>query len=384
MTCFMCPCLPRRQSEEEELNAFDLTWRNYLPSVAQFCLCIPSCFLRQQPIRLEDDDDPLIDIPHYNNHQLYQGRAIQGYLSNPRDWEFESVLDQNEISGTFVTRNPFGKKKKRSKRSKRLLLEDENAAYEIFSEEQDQPDAEFLGDDQIANLAYQYGDTDQYGEEIYYAPRHGPVLQEMHAPQSKQFYAARSVPFVINDDESYEDIAAVATSSSIPHYAENHETTATTSQTLLDERLGDLNDRLVFIKQNIMEAGKKEDEVDNTTLHTIKNSPKQLPVDKGLSDIDSIVSDALDEYENTTRKTHYAVESAEDDTRRYSSNSEFHMPLTDAHYSTPFGSDQHPFAYFTDPNSAHQDTGDEDRTPGTLGLNVRNVFDIGRKWFSSS
>lgn len=159
------PCLPKKQTQQnhrhsfmsDELHAFDLTWRNYLPSASQFCCC----FNRNKGIRLEDDD-PLIEPPYYNDQTLYRGEALQNYLDSPRDWEFESVLGQNELPH-FVTRNPFGtganlkkkKKKKHSRREQPVVMETDMeegdiAGYDI----EDNHDAEFLGDDQIASLAY--------------------------------------------------------------------------------------------------------------------------------------------------------------------------------------------------------------------------------------
>ena len=144
---------------DDELHAFDLTWRNYLPSVSSFC-----CF-KSGNIRL-DDEEPFIEPAYYNDHTLYRGEALQNYLEDSRDWEFESVLGQSELP---VTRNPFGTasikkkknklKKKKSKKERSVVMEtdmeDTVVGYDI---EQDQSyyhdDAEFLEDDQIANLAY--------------------------------------------------------------------------------------------------------------------------------------------------------------------------------------------------------------------------------------
>ncbi|KAI9255193.1 hypothetical protein BDA99DRAFT_154979 [Phascolomyces articulosus] len=153
---------------EEEPNAFDLTWRNYLlPSSS--CCCIPNIFKRKhQPIRLGDDDDDMIDdelfiSPHQhfdrqniNNHNQYHGRAVRGYLDDPRDWEFDSMFTEGEFPAGVVTRNPFGrknskKKRKHKKHHPRVIQQQDDE--EIFSEEIQ--DAEFLGDDQIAHLAYE-------------------------------------------------------------------------------------------------------------------------------------------------------------------------------------------------------------------------------------
>lgn len=155
-TFFSCTffCLPKRQDEDPmEPNAFDLTWRNYLPSTSQLCPCIP---LFKQPIRLEDDDDPLFLGPefHNNNHNrpYNHQNAVRGYLNDPRDWEFDSMLPEEDPYDTFVTRNPFGKtkRKKKKQRKPRPFVVEEPPE---FSEEED---AEFLGDDQIQHLAYQH------------------------------------------------------------------------------------------------------------------------------------------------------------------------------------------------------------------------------------
>lgn len=181
------PCLPKKKEPSPPTNnrnsymssndlssAFDLTWRNYLPSASQFCCCG-----RGGNIQL--DDDPVIEPAYYNDHTLYRGEALQNYLDNPRDWEFESVLSggQNDHLPQFVTRNPFGtasssSKKKSGKKSKKQknkrsgdsrpvvmetdMEEDVVTGYDIYEEEEPEAyyndDAEFLGDDQIANLAY--------------------------------------------------------------------------------------------------------------------------------------------------------------------------------------------------------------------------------------
>lgn len=149
---------------DDELHAFDLTWRNYLPSVSTFC-----CFNRG--IRLEDTDDTVIEPAYYNDHTLYRGEALQNYLDNSRDWEFDSVLGQNDELPQFVTRNPFGTasiKKKKSKSKKNKKKRERPVVMETDLEEGDtivgydiednqayyHDDAEFLGDDQIASLAY--------------------------------------------------------------------------------------------------------------------------------------------------------------------------------------------------------------------------------------
>ena len=164
------PCLPSKKQHHrqsfigDELHAFDLTWRNYIPSASQFCCCF-----KNRGIQLEDDD-PLVDPPYYNDQTLYRGEALQNYLDNPRDWEFESVLGQNDLP-QFVTRNPFGtsslkkkksNKKKKNRRERSAVMETDVeegdiTGYSIGDQQHEEyynDDAEFLGDDQIANLAY--------------------------------------------------------------------------------------------------------------------------------------------------------------------------------------------------------------------------------------
>ncbi|CAO3662824.1 unnamed protein product [Rhizopus stolonifer] len=74
-------------SQLNEPHAFELTWKNYLPSISQF-----NCCFQRQGIQLEENDDPLIEPAYYNDYSLYQGEAINDYLDNPRDWEFETLL----------------------------------------------------------------------------------------------------------------------------------------------------------------------------------------------------------------------------------------------------------------------------------------------------
>lgn len=93
-------------------------------------------------------------------------------------------------------------------------------------------------------------------------------------------------------------------------------------------------------------------------------------------DIDSITSEALNVYENTT-----ATESPyhQQTPQRYSSNEQqlnFLPSLVDN--TPPFVSNQHPFTYFTNEQQSNQDEDEEAATD--TGLNVRNVLDLGRKW----
>lgn len=83
----------------------------------------------------------------------------------------------------------------------------------------------------------------------------------------------------------------------------------------------------------------------------------------------------MDVYENTQQQEQASS------TRRYSSTSdELHLPsLVD---NTPFVSDQHPFTYFTE--QQHSANQEEDSEEENNTLNVRNVLDLGRKWFFSA
>ncbi|KAG2200341.1 hypothetical protein INT47_002255 [Mucor saturninus] len=360
----------RQSFLDDELHAFDLTWRNYLPSASQFCCCLSN----RGNIRLEDED-PLVEPAYYNDHTLYRGEALQNYLENPRDWEFESVLGQNDLP-QFVTRNPFGtsslkkKKSKKSKKSKRerpVVMETDMEEGDIIGYEIDhhQQDAEFLGDDQIANLAYNRHSSqvmDQYGEELYYDHVQGPVVQEMQAPP-REFYSARSMPminFEQNGDDEYEERIIQSSSA---HTIKPQES-LDAAKSLLNNRVGDLTEKLSFIKNSMIHPS--EDDDDTNTMHTIKNNHGTTVE---TSDIDSITSEALDVYEHTTS-------AYEHQQRRYSNSDELHLPsLAD---NTPFVSDHHPFTYFTDDQHTEEE---EAVSPENDSVNVRNiVFVFGKKW----
>ncbi|KAI8075562.1 hypothetical protein BDF21DRAFT_423173 [Thamnidium elegans] len=283
------PCLPNKKeprqqvSSDDELHAFDLTWRNYLPSVSQFCCCVQ----RAGVIRLDDEDPLLIEPAYYNDHTLYRGEALQNYLDNPRDWEFESVLGQNDLPH-FVTRNPFGtqsikKKKKKSKKQKKreqpVVMETDMEEGDIMGYDVDnhQEDAEFLGDDQIANLAYNRHSSqlmDQYGEELYYQNIQGPIIQEMQAPP-REFYAAKTMPHIDFEQENDQDYEERIVGPSSSHMIKP-QASVDAAQALLSDRLDDLTEKLSFIKNNIIHMKPtQEDDDDTTTLHTLNNQDNQ-------------------------------------------------------------------------------------------------------------
>ncbi|KAI8098296.1 uncharacterized protein B0P05DRAFT_521286 [Gilbertella persicaria] len=299
-----------RQSYLNNNNAFDLTWRNYLPSLSEFNCCC----LRQKGIQLEDD--PIIEPVYYNDHSLYRGESLESYLNNPRDWEFESVLGQSD----FLTRNPFIRKKSHRKkhRERSAVMETDMedgdiAGYELYD------DAEFLGDDQIAHLAYH---------------RSNSQVMNPYGQDEPAFYAARIMPDI-------------------------NLTTAEGSKSLvIDESTQSLlNQKLDYIKKNMAQMNQEEDDLfERNTLNTLCPPEERHPT--GISDIDSVASEALEVYENTHQHQ------LEQDTRRYSD--ELHLP---SHVdNTPFVSDQHPFSYFNEQN-VNSDS-----------LNVQTVFNLGRKW----
>ncbi|KAI8333787.1 hypothetical protein EDC96DRAFT_579351 [Choanephora cucurbitarum] len=341
----------RRQSYLNNNSAFDLTWKNYIPSLSDFCYCF-----KQGNIRLEDDI--VVEPAYYNDHTLHRGDV----LNSSRDWEFESVLSQSD----FVTRNPFGhndntarRKKSHSKRGSRKNrferpavmetdMEDEHfAGYDLYDNE----DAEFLADDQIAHLAYHRPDlevTDQFGEEEYVQYAHGPIVQEMHT--QREFYAARTMPEIHFDDQE--------SLSSRPLINE-------AAQNSLGHQLKDASDKLNFVKNNMIDTSSQNshDETDRHTLHTLHpHEESNLIV---TSAIDSVASEALDVYESTASQSQHI-------TRRYSD--ELHLPSL--HDNTPFVSDQHPFSYISEQNQSNSNIQESSNNE----LNVQSVLDIGRKW----
>ncbi|CEP12845.1 hypothetical protein [Parasitella parasitica] len=406
--------LPKNQTFSDELHAFDLTWRNYIPSASQLCCCF-----KDRGIQLEDDD-PLIDPPYYNDQTLYRGEALENYVDHsPRDWEFESVLGQNDLP-QFVTRNPFGtsslKKKKTHKKNKNRreqpavmdtdVEEGDFAGYSIGNQQDeeyynDNDDAEFLGDDRIANLAYnRYSSQlmDQYGEELCQGHVQGPIEQEMQTPPPPQeFYAARSIPnveFVDDQHENHEDYEERADLAQTEPSSHQHQSKPFVSieaaQALLSNKLDDLTEKLVSIKNNIMHLRpqspqeenrhQNKQEFDRTTLHTL--CPEESEESHSVSDLDSIASEALNVYESTSNETNTNTHSSM--ARRCSAGDELHIPsLVD---NTPFASEQHPFSYFTDDSTSspsHQEISigqQESNVNNNDGINVQSVLNIGRKW----
>ncbi|KAI8379173.1 uncharacterized protein BYT42DRAFT_613499 [Radiomyces spectabilis] len=395
------PCSPKDNHDREEPNAFDLTWRNYLPSIHQVCPCLPSrCFTRQQqPIRLEEEDPSvlLFDPNYYNDHIVHR-RSDYGYFINDRELGSEF----GDYMPNFVTRNPFGKLKRKNKRKnkqKYTVMEPEEdqegpMVYEIFDEDEDQLDAEFLGDEQIASIIDDRKKAmNMYDEALYEndTVRMGPVVQEMHPTSRQQYYAARTMPSTMMDttvDQHHDDSFRVS-----EHYVESSEQPepAFAAQVLLNEHLEDLNEKLTLIRNNIMNIGKLDNSsakktVDEENTHTtaLRDIGQPSSSDRAAFDIDSITSEALSEYEATS-KTIYSHEETESSSRRYSKLSELQIPLSDASHSTaPFGSDHHPFSYYSSNNNhadSYTENSDNDR-PSSLNLNLRTILDLSKKWFS--
>ncbi|KAI8335351.1 hypothetical protein BC941DRAFT_430079 [Chlamydoabsidia padenii] len=76
--------LPQSQQDKEEPNAFDLTWRNYLPSISHLCACLPF-FNQHQGILLDNSQTNNLTLasPYYND--FYQAKAVRGYLDDQLD-----------------------------------------------------------------------------------------------------------------------------------------------------------------------------------------------------------------------------------------------------------------------------------------------------------
>lgn len=121
---------------------------------------------------------------------------------------------------------------------------------------------------------------DQYGEELYYQNAEGPIEQEMHSPP-REFYAARTMPNVnFENDDDYEERVVEQTPSSSSAPSTGPLVTIEAAQTLLNDRLGDLTEKLAFIKSNIIQIQpektkdsnnqeQEDSEFDRTTLHTL-------------------------------------------------------------------------------------------------------------------
>ncbi|KAI8336521.1 hypothetical protein BC941DRAFT_49677 [Chlamydoabsidia padenii] len=258
----------------------------------------------------------------------------------------------------------------------------------------------------------------------------GPNTSGQH-----EFYAPRTIPFMINDDDDendydYEHYHDTEHNNKLPIQAtlisdhQQHDgqvieeptvtTAALAAQAILSETLEDLTEKLAFIRTNMMDIGSstakqlnssnkhhddkqhnKDNDDDNdddtATLHTMKTIVNKRSMDRlsTSSDLDSITSEALHEYENTTTANRREQKPSPTTTtdyhkRRFSSNigSDLHMPVS----STSYSQHSHPFAYFTEPVDDQDNTSNKrssrislnnDTTSGLQGA----VLNFGRKWF---
>ncbi|KAI7866774.1 hypothetical protein BDF14DRAFT_1809877 [Spinellus fusiger] len=421
-------CLPKQQTVNEP-NAFDLTWRNYLPSLTQFCPCVPFLSSQHSPIHLDPDDEPSsLDTHYYNDHTLYQGQAVRGYLDNAQDWEFDAVIDQDSMFAgenvpPFVTRNPFGKsKRKRSKRRKGSSLLNSNkhqppAVYEIFSEDQDRADAESLGDDQIASLILQHKSVEYYEEECDMIPSYSrPRVQEMLPPNSNRrsiahsgFHARMShaqtiSPYIYHGEDTEEGVEDTETENGEGY----KDTLLTTAQPLMNGRMEDFTNKLTYIQHTMMNTttGETSDAIatnninnintnNSTTVsppHTLKPVSTLSNAERGMSDLDSIASETLEEYGNAmnakpsssqlTTSFHYGPRSQQNKTH----SSDLSISLGDIHHASPFGTEEHPFSYYEDtsPDINEQSMSVRSSMTDTQGFNVQTMYELGKKWFGSA
>lgn len=148
-TFFTCTffCLPKDSSQHlsEGHNAFDLTWKDYVPFVspAACCACLPSAHNQGSALLAAG----------------VQPRGIE-YLDEDQ-LEFEALLNgadggTDEQYPGILTGNPFGKKSRRHKRKAILPphgAEGDEPPFEIFPEEHEEEDAEFLPDERIHRFA---------------------------------------------------------------------------------------------------------------------------------------------------------------------------------------------------------------------------------------
>lgn len=127
-------------------NAFDLTWRNYFPSAAQLCICIPS--QQAQPIQLPPDA-PLPQAPY--NHQPQP--HIHRKKKKRRQTDEGYVTGLESVVSTTTTDTDQSEPKSRGRRShrksrKRHPSHSRSQFYEIYPEENVE-DARRLDDQQV-------------------------------------------------------------------------------------------------------------------------------------------------------------------------------------------------------------------------------------------
>ncbi|KAI8078702.1 uncharacterized protein BX664DRAFT_37429 [Halteromyces radiatus] len=357
--------LSSSQQHNEEPNAFDLTWRNYLPSTSQFCLCLPSLGRQRQGILLDENDNHLIDSPSYYN-DFYQGKNNKWKKrSKRRKYPKQRLLpkpnyeQQDEFTDSAYDYHDYD------------YHQQEPTVYQIHSDEDDHQhqDAVYLEDDEIAKMVNHY---------------------DQQQPQNNQeFYAPRTIPFLINDDNDDE----TTTTNEMPKEQpppSSPTTAALAAQAILSETLEDLTEKLVYIRNNMMDIGASstpenhDNQDDTATLHTLKtitkkDSSERLSIS---SDMDSIASEALLEYENTTQ-TYDTSTTSNYHNRRFSSNvtSDLVMPVQSSTSSSTYAKDTHPFSYFTEQMDEEDKNNDTQEDNTSISGIQGAVLNFGKKWF---
>ncbi|ORX59042.1 hypothetical protein DM01DRAFT_1405629 [Hesseltinella vesiculosa] len=201
-------CFSTQDQEEEHGNAFDLTWHNYLPS----CACFPQS---SNAIRLADDDpDHLFIAPSFYNDHL-----------------------PDELLPQRGSRRHKKRSKKRRRHKKNYTSSSQSEYDDLFTSESQ--DAEFLQDDHIAQIP----------KGTYYAERSVPT------------------PFVIGE-QTWEPDNQSPTDREWPQASVS--AAAQAAQAILGERLDDLTEKLVLIRNNMMHMNSHEDNDDAATIHTLK------------------------------------------------------------------------------------------------------------------
>ncbi|ORZ15192.1 hypothetical protein BCR42DRAFT_416589 [Absidia repens] len=406
-------CLSRSQQEQEQQlqlqqcqednngpNAFDLTWRNYLPSTSHLFSCLPSLFYHQhQGIQLDDSDDNHNITPLYYN-DYYQAYDADGYLNDHHNGDVNGLLSIHTSSGDNQQKRPTRQHKtctrKLTKRSKRRkyprqrhiqyepyngincefgqgqgeLNDDGSGQYSFgYYQQQQQPipcqsnsgnghhDAVYLSDDQLIKMMNHYNSKS---------------MTHSGSPRQNGSYTPQAGPFMINDDNQNDLDSTIIPSSPPQKNGQEHITLALAAQAILSETLGDFTEKLASIRNNMMDIGtsasasskqqhnniedvqQKDHNNDETTaLNTsIEDSSERNFISSDLDYIDSEPENAS--FQNDERHHSPVTEITTSDyhnSKRLSTNatSDLYMPLP-LHSSTSsyYGPSSHPFTYFTE------------------------------------
>ncbi|CAO3593198.1 unnamed protein product [Absidia cylindrospora] len=385
-------CLSRSQQEQEQQlqppqsqednngpNAFDLTWRNYLPCTSHLFSCLPSLFHHQhQGILLDDsDDNSNITPPYYNDY--YQTYADDGYLNDHHNRDVNGLLSTHTGHGDNQQKRPTrqhktctGKSTKRSKRRKhsrqRHIQHDMNDEYGQvqgglnddgsggYYQQQQQPipyqlnsgndhqDAVYLSDDQVTKMMNSYSNKS---------------MTHSGQPQQYESYA----PLMINDDNQNHVDSTIVPSSPPQKNGPEYVTAALAAQAILSEKLVDFTERLAFIRNNMMDIGTSAATASSKqpcdSFQKDNNDGETTNIEDSLerhfisSDLDHIASEpenaSLQSDETTTTSDYHHHHN-----NRLSTNatSDLYMPLTLESSTSPYyGASSHPFTYFTEQNS---------------------------------